>query len=46
MNKIASAFLIFALFFGYQQAASPNTDPSPTAVKLELRNDHHLIGGH
>ncbi|WP_182914628.1 hypothetical protein [Paenibacillus thiaminolyticus] len=46
MNKIASAFLVIALFFGYQQAASPDTDSSSTAVKLELRSDHHLIGGH
>ncbi|MBN3522660.1 hypothetical protein [Paenibacillus apiarius] len=45
MKKIASIFLIFALYFGYQQVDSPNTDSSPIAVKMG-RSDHHLIGGH
>ncbi|MCY7487991.1 hypothetical protein M5X00_03000 [Paenibacillus alvei] len=46
MRKIASAFLVFALFFGYQQAALSGADSSPTVAKGDLRGDHHLIGGH
>lgn len=46
MKKIASAFLICALFLGSQQAVVSGTSSSPPAVKLELRTDHHLIGGH
>lgn len=46
MRKIASAFLVFAMFFGFQQAALSSADSSPTAASWELRGDHHLIGGH
>ncbi|WP_157259458.1 hypothetical protein [Paenibacillus sp. OSY-SE] len=45
MKKMSSVFLIFALYFGFEQVDSPNTDSSPTPVTME-RSDHHLIGGH